>query len=77
MKEAVAEPVVTVSLADLEAVIRRVVREELAAARDEEEGVVYLDEDSPLYRDMEELLRMKREGTLRILSRAEAFGDNG
>ena len=75
MKEAVAEPAVTVSLADLEAVIRRVVREEMAAARDEEEGVVDLDEDSPLYRDMEELLRMKREGRLKLLTHEEVWGE--
>ncbi|MCD6554628.1 MAG: hypothetical protein J7M16_11545 [Anaerolineae bacterium] len=72
----VEQTVANLSLADLEALIRRVVREELARAW-EEEGVVYLDDDSPLYQDLLEIRAMKERGEIRVLSREEAFGAHG
>lgn len=77
MSTAVAKKTVAnLSLTDLEALIRRVVREELARAW-EEEGVVYLDDDSPLYKDLLEIRAMKERGEIRVLSREEAFGAHG
>ncbi len=72
----VEQTVANLSLADLEALIRRVVREELARAW-EEEGVVYLDDDSPLYQDLLEIRAMKERGEIRVLSREEAFSAHG
>ena len=81
MSTALMEQTVSnLSLADLEALIRRVVREELARAwegEEEEEGVVYLDDDSPLYQDLLEIRAMKERGEIRVLSREEAFGAHG
>lgn len=77
MSTAIAEKTVaSLSLAELEDLIRRVVREELVRAR-EEEDVVYLDDDSPLYRDLLEIRALKERGEIRVLSREEAFGDHG
>ena len=70
----VEQTVANLSLADLEALIRRVVREELARAW-EEEGVVYLDDDSPLYQDLLEIRAMKERGELKLLSHEEVWAD--
>jgi len=75
MSTALMEQTVSnLSLADLEALIRRVVREELARAW-EEEGVVYLDDDSPLYQDLLEIRAMKERGELKLLSHEEVWAD--
>jgi len=72
----VEQTVANLSLADLEALIRRVVREELARAwEEEEEGVVYLDDDSPLYQDLLEIRAMKERGELKLLSHEEVWAD--
>lgn len=57
--------VVTVSLDELEELIRRVIREELE--RSETGRVMYLEDDSLLYQDMIELKRQKETGELQIL----------
>ncbi len=76
MSTAVAEKTVaSLSLAELEDLLRRVVREELAHALEEEEGVVYLDDDSPLYQDLLEIRAMKERGELKLLSHEEVWGD--
>ncbi len=77
MSTALMEQTVSnLSLADLEALIRRVVREELARAwEEEEEGVVYLDDDSPLYQDLLEIRAMKERGDLKLLSHEEVWAD--
>lgn len=72
-----------ISLAELEALIRRVVREEVNEGltrfheEEAEEDFFYLEEGSPLYEDMKELLAMKERGEIVVLSREEAFGDYG
>lgn len=58
----------------LEPLIRRVVREELALIVAKSPNVFYLEPDSPLYEDLERILREKRAG-YRLLSREEALGD--
>jgi hypothetical protein len=59
--------VVTISLDELEELIRRVVREELDRLKTGMTGeVTYLEDDSPLYQDMLELKRQKEAGELSI-----------
>ncbi len=67
---------VTLNVAELEAIIRRVVREELTRAFemwgfDKEPTII--EPGSPIHEDLDELLRMKKAGTLGILSRQEAL----
>ena len=67
---------VTLSVAELEALIRRVVREEVAHAFEmwgfyEEPTVI--EPGSPVHEDLVETLRMAEAGVLKILSREEAL----
>ncbi len=59
----------------LEPTIRKVVREELARMATRKPSVFYLEPDSPLYRDMEQILREAQSGPVKLLSREEALGD--
>ena len=67
-------PVSGITVGELKELIREVVREEL--------DKLYLDEmdlilDSPeILADLEKLKQQKEKGTLVLLSRKEAFGDN-
>jgi len=64
------------SVTELEALIRRVVREEVTRALEAwgfyEEPTV-IEPGSPVHEDLVETLRMAEAGTLRILSREEAL----
>lgn len=75
--QAVSQTVNALSVAELEALIRRIVQEEIALALDEWD--VYeptvIEPGSPVYEDLVETLKMAEAGTLRILTREEAFGD--
>jgi|GEM_PF-1331551 len=73
---AVSQVAATLSVADLEALIRRVVREEVTRAFEawgfyEEPTIV--EPGSPIHEDLAETLRMAEAGTLRILSREDAL----
>ena len=58
----------------LEALVRRVVREELANfAR--ENGMIYLSPDSPLYEDMEKILQRRLNEEPKLYDHAEVWGD--
>ncbi len=59
----------------LEPMIRKVVREELARAAASKPSVFYLEPGSPLYEDMEQILRDAQSGQVKLLSREEALGD--
>jgi hypothetical protein len=59
----------------LEPLMRRVVREELARLAVEAPGVFYLEPDSPLYEDMEDILRRKEQGKIRLYSHEEVWGE--
>jgi len=75
--QAVAQTVTTLSVAELEALIRRVVREEIVLALDERDiyaEPTVIEPGSPIHEDLVELLRLKEEGKLKILSYEEAFG---
>ena len=74
--QAVSQATVTLSVAELEALIRRVVWEEVTCALEAcgfyAEPTI-IEPGSPIDKDLTELLRMKEAGTLRILSREEAL----
>ncbi|MFQ5596318.1 MAG: hypothetical protein ACE5HA_19415 [Anaerolineae bacterium] len=59
----------------LEPLMRRVVREELARLVTETPDVLYLEPDSPLYEDMEDILRRKEQGKIRLYSHEEVWGE--
>ena len=57
----------------LEALVRKVVREELANfAR--ENGMIYLSPDSPLYEDMEKILQRRLNEEPKLYDHAEVWG---
>ena len=55
---------VTLNVQQLEAVIRKVVREELMAFATQDHGIFHLDKNSPLYKDMEDILKRKKSNQL-------------
>lgn len=59
----------------LEPLMRRVVREELARLVTEAPDIFYLEPDSPLYDDMEEILNRKERGKTRLYSHEEVWGE--
>ena len=71
--------VVTVSTNDLsnllEPLIRKVVREELARVVSQQAKVFHLKPDSPLYQDMAEILRRKKQGDIKLHSHAEVWSE--
>jgi hypothetical protein len=72
----VSQEAATLSLVELEALIRRVVREEVTQALEAwglYEGPTIIEPGSPIHEDLVETLRMAEAGTLKILSREEAL----
>jgi hypothetical protein len=71
-----SQAAVTLSVADLETLIRRVVREEVAHAFEAwgfyEEPTV-IESGSPVHENLVETLRIAEAGVLKILSREEAL----
>jgi hypothetical protein len=61
---ATPETKVTLSVQQLESLIRKVVREELVEFAAQELGIFHLDKESPLYEDMEDILERKKSGEL-------------
>ena len=61
-------------LSALEPFIRRVVREELAAAKSNPD-TFQLEPGSPLYEDMEEILQRKAQGKIELFSHEEVWGE--
>ncbi len=64
----------TINISDLlnilEPLIRRVVREELVIVK-QKSDVFYLESDSPLYEDMEEILERKAKDEIKLFSHEE------
>ena len=60
------EAKVTLSVQQLESIIRKVVREELVEFAAQELGILHLDKESPLYEDMEDILERKKSGQLKF-----------
>ena len=61
---ATRETEVTLSVQQLENLIRKVVREELIEFAAQELGIFHLDKESSLYEDMEDILERKESGQL-------------
>ena len=70
---ATQDPSVTLNVQQLEEVIRKVVREELMAFATQEQGIFHLDKDSPLYKDMENILERKKSNQLKFRTHEEVW----
>lgn len=74
--QAASQTVDTLSVAELETLIRRIVWEQINLALDKR-GIypepTVIEPGSPIHKDLVELLRLKEEGKLKILSYEEAF----
>ena len=64
---------VTLNAQQLEAVIRKVVREELMAFATREQDIFYLDKESLLYEDMENILEQKKSNQLTFHNHEEVW----
>ena len=67
------ETKVTLSVQQLESIIRKVVREELVEFAAQELGIFHLDTESPLYEDMEDILKRKKSSQLRFYTHEEIW----
>ena len=67
------EAKVTLSIEQLETVIRKVVREELVEFAAQELGIFHLDKASPLYEDMVDILERKTSGQLKFHTHEEIW----
>ena len=67
------ETKVTLSVQQLESIIRKVVREELVEFVAQELGFFQLDKESPLYEDMEDILKRKKSGELKFYTHEEIW----
>ena len=75
---AAAQMATMFDLDELKEIIRSVVREEIAAALETWAGYfepTIIEPGSPIHEDLVELLRLKEEGKLKLLSYEEVFGD--
>ena len=70
---ATQDPNVTLNIQQLEEVIRKVVREELMAFATQEQGIFHLDKESPLYKDMEDILERKKSSQLKFRTHEEIW----
>ena len=70
---ATQETKVTLSVQQLESLIRKVVREELVEFAAQELGIFHLDKESPLYEDMEDILERKKAGKLKFYTHEEIW----
>ena len=66
---------IVIGVDQLESIIRRVVREELARILVKEPDTFYIAPDSPLYEDMQEILHRRVQGTVKLHSHAEIWGE--
>lgn len=69
------ETKVTLSVQQLESLIRKVVREELIGFAAQELGIFHLDKESPLYEDMEDILERKKSGKLKFYTHEEIWNE--
>ena len=69
----IQEENVTLTVEQLEGIIRKVVRKELIEFAMQEQGIINLNEESPLCEDMENILERKRTGKLRFHTRKETW----
>jgi predicted RNA-binding protein with PUA domain len=70
---ATQEARVTLSVQQLEEMIRKVVREEFMEFAMQEQGIFNLNKDSPLYEDIEDILERKKSGQLKFHTHEEVW----
>ena len=63
---ATQDPNITLNIQQLEEVIRKIVREELMALSTQEQRIFHLEKESPLYKDMEDILERKKSSQLKF-----------
>ena len=66
---------IVIGVEQLESIIRRVVREELAQILVKESDTFYIAPDSPLYKDMQEILHRREQGAVKLHTHAEVWGE--
>ncbi|MGH7596482.1 MAG: hypothetical protein ACREOI_09020 [bacterium] len=69
-----AEATVTIRVKDLERLIRHAVRDEIAKIVRKQPAIFHIEPETPLYEDMKEIARLKKQGKIKVYSRQEAFG---
>ncbi|MDE0483707.1 MAG: hypothetical protein OXI67_14085 [Candidatus Poribacteria bacterium] len=72
---ATQETKVTLSVQQLEHLIRKVVREELIEFASQELGIFHLDKESSLYQDMVDILKRKESGQLKFYTHEEIWNE--
>lgn len=73
--KATSETKVTLSVQQLEGIIRKVVREELTAFTAQEQKILKLDKESPLYEDMQDILERKKSGQLKFHTHEKVWNE--
>ena len=63
---ATPETKITLSVQQLEGIIRKVVHEERIAFTTQDQETLKLDKDSPIYEDMQDILERKKSGQLKF-----------
>ena len=70
---ATQEAGIALSVQQLEEIIRKVVREELMEFVTQEQVIFSIDKESPLYEDMEDILKRKKSGQLKFHTHEEIW----
>ena len=71
----IQETKITLSVQQLEDIVRKVVREELVEFAAQELGIFHLDKESPLYEDMENILERKKSKQLKFHTHDEIWNE--
>ena len=69
------ESKVTLSIQQLEQIVRKVIREELMQFIAQEQSLLELGKDSPLYEDMTDILDRKQSGQLKFYTHEEVWDE--
>ncbi|MCH8292103.1 hypothetical protein IH992_13495 [Candidatus Poribacteria bacterium] len=69
------ESKVTLSIQQLEQIVRKVIREELMQFIAQEQSILELGKDSPLYEDMTDILDRKQSGQLKFYTHEEVWDE--
>ncbi|MEA1969864.1 MAG: hypothetical protein U9N77_16815 [Thermodesulfobacteriota bacterium] len=59
----------------LEPMIRRVIREELTRITKTEPSIFYFNPDTPIYKDMEDIIQRKTQGHIKLHSHEEVWSE--
>ena len=63
------------SIQQLEGLIRKVVREELIELAKQKPEIFNLDKNTPIYEDMEDILKRKKSGQLKFYTHVEIWDE--